>query len=231
MSAATHHNHPKISAIRRKLLGRRVRFLVIFTISYNVIEAIVALIAGSVASSSALIGFGLDSVIEVSSAAAVAWQFSAKDPSTREKTTLRLIAFSFFALAAYVSYHAISALVTHEAPDISMVGIVIATLSILIMPFVSLIQRRTGNELGSHAVVADSKQTLLCTYMSVVLLLGLGLNALFGWWWADAVAALVIAALAVREGIEAWRGDACSSAELLIEGHDDDDGHDHGHKH
>jgi len=220
MSDHAHHDHPKISLIRRALLNRRVRFLVIFTISYNVIEAIVALIAGGMANSSALIGFGLDSVIEVTSAIAVAWQFSAKQPEKREKITLRIIAFSFFALAGYVTYDAISALIAHETPDSSLVGIIIASLSILIMPFIAFIQRRTGNELGSHSVVADSKQTLLCTYMSVVLLLGLGLNALFGWWWADAVAALIIAGLAVREGVEAWRGDACSSAELLFEEHD-----------
>ena len=220
MSVDGHHDHPKISPLRRALLNRHVRFLVIFTISYNAIEAVVALIAGGIANSSALIGFGLDSVIEVSSAIAVAWQFSAKQPETREKITLRIIAFSFFALAAYVSYRAISALISQEAADSSLIGIIIASLSILIMPFVAFIQRRTGNELGSHSVVADSRQTLLCTYISVILLLGLGLNSLFGWWWADAIAALVIAGLAVREGIEAWRGDACSSAELLFEDHD-----------
>lgn len=219
MSTGVHHDHPKINFMRRSLLNRRVRFLVIFTISYNVIEAIVALIAGGIANSTALIGFGLDSVIEVTSAIAVAWQFSAKQPETREKITLKIIAFSFFALAAYVSYDAISALVSHEIPDSSLVGIIIASLSVLIMPFVALFQRRTGNELGSHSVIADSKQTLLCTYISVVLLIGLGLNALFGWWWADAIAALIIAGIAVREGIEAWRGDVCNSTEVLFDKH------------
>ena len=190
------------------------------------IEAVVALFAGSVANSSALLGFGLDSVIEVSSALAVAWQFAGPKPEARERIALRIIAASFFGLAAFVSYDAISTLVTREAPEHSTLGIGIAALSLLIMPTVSLIQRRTGQELGSHSAVADSKQTLLCTYMSAVLLLGLAANSLFGWWWADPIAALVIAGLAVREGINAWNGDACCSAEALFE-HDDD--HDHSH--
>lgn len=214
------HSHPKISTDRRAALVRRIRFLVIFTISYNVIEAIVALIAGNIAGSSALIGFGLDSVIEVSSALAVAWQFAGKDPEKREKIALRIIALSFFGLATFVSFDAVKSLILHEAPDASVVGIAIAILSLLIMPGVSLFQRKTGLELGSHSAVADSKQTLLCTYMSGVLLIGLAANGIFGWWWADPIAALIIAGLAVREGIEAWKGENCSSAELLYEKND-----------
>lgn len=215
---STHqHNHPKISSVRRILLSRRIRFLVIFTISYNVVEAAVALMAGTVAGSSALIGFGLDSVIEVSSALAVAWQFSSGDPEKREKIALKIIAVSFFGLAAFVSYDALTSLLRHEVPEVSVVGIGIALLSILIMPTVSFVQRRTGEELGSHSAVADSKQTLLCTYMSGVLLIGLVANGAFGWWWADSLAALIIVGLAIREGIEAWKGDTCSSAELLFE--------------
>lgn len=218
MSSHSHsHDHPKISPVRRSTLIRRIKFLVIFTISYNVIEAAVSLIAGNIAGSSALIGFGLDSVIEVSSALAVAWQFAGADPEKREKVALRIISVSFFGLATFVSIDAISSLVNREAPEASIVGIVVATLSILIMPAVSLIQRKTGEELGSHSAIADSKQTLLCTYMSGVLLVGLGLNAAFGWWWADPIAALIIAALAVREGVEAWRGENCGSAELLYD--------------
>jgi len=211
------HNHPVISGARKLLLSRRIRFLVLFTISYNVIEAAVSLIAGNIAGSSALIGFGLDSVIEVTSALAVAWQFSGSDPEKREKIALKIIAVSFFGLAAFVSYDAISSLIKHEVPEASMVGIIVALLSILIMPTVSFIQRKTGEELGSHSAIADSKQTLLCTYMSGVLLVGLIANSALGWWWADPIAALIIAALAVREGIEAWKGDNCSSAELLFE--------------
>lgn len=211
------HAHPVITAEQRAALSRRIRLLVVFTISYNLIESVAALFAGAVADSSALIGFGLGSVIEVSSAAAVAWQFAGPRPEDRERTALRVIAFSFFGLAAFVSYDAISSLVRQEAPAHSTLGIVIAALSLLIMPTVSLVQRRTGHQLGSHSAVADSRQTLLCAVMSAVLLVGLVANSLLDWWWADPVAALGIAALAVREGINAWNGDACCSAEALFE--------------
>ena len=160
-------------------------------------------------SSSALVGFGLDSVIEVSSAAAIAWQFSAKDPETREKAALRFIAFSFFALAAYVAVDAVLSLLGFGEPQPSAIGIALATASLVVMPVLSLAQRRAGRELGSASAVADSKQTLLCTYLSAALLAGLVLNAIAGWSWADPVAALVIAAVAVREGLNAWRGDPC----------------------
>ena len=185
---------------RRDVLARRIRLLVAATITYNVVEAVVALTEGTRVSSSALIGFGLDSVIEVSSAAAIAWQFSAKDPETREKAALRFIAFSFFALAAYVSVDAVLSLLGFGEPRPSVIGIALATASLVVMPVLSLAQRRAGRELGSVSAVADSKQTLLCTYLSAALLAGLVLNALVGWTWADPVAALVIAALAVREG-------------------------------
>ncbi|WP_210086717.1 cation transporter [Mycobacterium sp. OAE908] len=194
---------------RRTTLQRRIRLLVTATITYNVLEAIVALAEGTRVSSSALIGFGLDSVVEISSAAAVAWQFSAKDPETREKAALRFIAFSFFALAAYVSVDAILSLLGVGEARPSAIGIALATASLVIMPVLSLTQRRTGRELGSLSAVADSKQTLLCTYLSAVLLAGLVLNSLWGWSWADPIAALGIAAIAVREGINAWRGDPC----------------------
>jgi divalent metal cation (Fe/Co/Zn/Cd) transporter len=194
---------------RRDVLTRRIRLLVAATISYNVVEAVVALAEGTRVSSSALIGFGLDSVIEVSSAAAIAWQFSAKDPETREKAALRFIAFSFFALAAYVAVDAVLSLLGFGEPQPSVVGIVLATASLVVMPVLSLAQRRAGRELGSVSAVADSKQTLLCTYLSAALLAGLMLHAIAGWSWADPVAALVIAAVAVREGREAWRGDPC----------------------
>ncbi|MFJ6986536.1 MULTISPECIES: cation transporter [unclassified Streptomyces] len=200
------------SPARRDALTKRIRLLVAATITYNVIEAIVAITAGTLASSTALIGFGLDSVIEVSSAAAVAWQFSAKDHDVREareKRTLRIIAVSFFALAAYVTIDAFRALTGTGEAEHSTPGIVIAALSLAIMPFLSAAQRKAGRELGSATAVADSKQTLLCTYLSAVLLVGLVANSLLGWSWADPIAALVIAAVAVKEGREAWRGDAC----------------------
>jgi len=177
-----------------------VRLLVAATISYNVFEGIVAIAAGTIAGSTALVGFGLDSAIEVSSAAIVAWQFSARDPETRERTALRMIAFSFFALAAYVSIASILALLGSHDAETSKVGIVLAAFSLLIMPFLSYAQRKAGRELGSTSAVADSKQTLLCTYLSAVLLVGLVLNSLLGWSWADPIAGLVIAAVALKEG-------------------------------
>ncbi|MEV6928158.1 cation transporter [Dactylosporangium sp. NPDC051485] len=194
---------------RRAVLTRRIRLLVAATITYNVIEAIVAISAGTAASSTALIGFGLDSVIEVSSAAAVAWQFAGRDPEARERTALRIIAVSFFALAAYVTVESLRALLGGASAEHSTVGLVLAAISLAVMPGLSWAQRRAGHELGSRTAVADSKQTLLCTYLSAVLLIGLGLNTLLGWAWADPVAAIVIAAVAVKEGRDAWRGDTC----------------------
>jgi divalent metal cation (Fe/Co/Zn/Cd) transporter len=205
----TEHTARAVDPERRDVLTRRVRWLVGATITYNVVEAVVAITAGTVASSSALIGFGLDSTIEVASAAAVAWQFSGRDPEARERVALRVIAFSFFALAAYVTVEAVRTLFGAEEAAPSTVGIVLAALSLVIMPFLSYAQRRAGRELGSNSAVADSKQTLLCTYLSGVLLLGLVLNATLGWSWADPVVALVIAAVAVKEGRTAWRGEHC----------------------
>jgi Co/Zn/Cd efflux system component len=201
---------------RRRVLARRIRFLVAATIAYNVIEAVVAITAGSVASSSALVGFGLDSVIEVASAVAVAWQFTGEDPQSRERTALRVIAVSFFALAAYVGVDAMWSLIGGNEAEHSTVGLVLAGLSLLIMPGLSYAERRAGQELGSRSAVADSKQTLLCTYLSGVLLVGLALNSLFGWSWADPIAALVIAVVAVKEGREAWRGDSCCAPAGLV---------------
>ncbi|MCE0536082.1 cation transporter [Kineosporia rhizophila] len=197
---------------RREVLARRIRLLVGATIAYNVVEAIVAITAGHRADSTALIGFGLDSVIEVSSAAAVAWQFSAREHArreAREHLALRIIAVSFFALAAYVSVESVRALLSGGHAQESSVGIALAALSLLIMPFLSAAQRRAGRELGSATAVADSKQTLLCTYLSAILLIGLLLNAVVGWSWADPIAGLAIAVIAVREGRQAWRGEGC----------------------
>ena len=203
---------------RAAVLVRRIRLIVAATIAYNVIEAIIALAAGSVASSAALIGFGLDSIVEVLSAAAVAWQFAAPDPHRRERVALRLIAVSFFGLALFVSIDAARALLGATEPAHSPVGIVLAAVSLAVMPLLSWFERRTGRELGSASAVADSKQTLICAYLSAALLAGLLLNSLLGWAWADSVAALVIAAFAVREGIEAWRGDACTVPVSVLTG-------------
>lgn len=210
---------------RRRILQRRIRIIVAITIGYNVVEAIIALSAGTVASSAALIAFGLDSIVEVLSAAAVAWQFDAPDPESRERVALRVIAISFFALAAFVSVDAVLSLAGFREPAPSPVGIVLAAVSLVVMPVLSLIERRTGTELGSASAVADSKQTLLCAYLSAALLVGLLLNALLGWAWADAVAALVIAGFAVREGVEAWRGDACTVPVAVLTGEREPDDH------
>ncbi|QSE92486.1 cation transporter [Rhodococcus pseudokoreensis] len=209
---------PALTAGRRQVLARRIRWFVAATISYNVLEAVIALSEGARVSSTALIGFGLDSVIEVSSAAAVAWQFAGKDPESRERVTLRIIAFSFFALAVYVTVDAIRSLFGIGEAEHSIVGIALAAVSLAIMPVLSWAQRRAGRELGSLSAVADSKQALLCTYLSAVLLVGLLLNSLLGWSWADPIAALVIAAIAVKEGINAWQGDTCCPAPVTTPG-------------
>lgn len=209
------HATPTLTVHERARLGRRAQFLAGASVSYNAIEAIVAITAGVGASSIALVGFGLDSLVEMSSGLIILWQFRHKMPEARERTALRAIAVSFFLLAAYVAFESVRSLATGEGGETSTVGIVIAALSLIVMPALSWAQRRTGRQLGSATVVADSKQTLLCTYLSAVLLVGLLLNATLGWWWADPAVGLVIAALAVREGREAWRGDACACIPTL----------------
>ncbi|MCU1405756.1 MAG: Cation efflux family protein [Glaciihabitans sp.] len=199
-----------LGPLRKKVLQRRIRIIVAITITYNVIEAIIALTAGSMASSAALIGFGLDSIVEVLSAAAIAWQFAAPDPEKREKVALRVIAWSFFGLAAYVIIDAALSLFGLREAEHSTVGIVLAAVSLAVMPFLSWFERRTGTELGSASAIADSKQTLICSYLSAALLAGLVLNSLLGWAWADSIAALVIAGFAIKEGLEAWKGDTCA---------------------
>ena len=193
----------------RQRLGRRAQLLAAASVAYNSVEAVIAIAAGAAAGSAALIGFGLDSVVEVSSGLIILWQFRHRLPQSREQQALRLIALSFFALAGYVAQDAIRALLSGAEPDASPVGIALAATSLAVMPFLSWAQRRTGRALHSNAVVADSTQTLLCSYLSAVLLGGLVLNAGFGWAWADPVAALVIAAIAAKEGRDAWRGEGC----------------------
>jgi hypothetical protein len=218
MSADVRTAPGPVTEARRSLLERRVRWVVAVTITYNVVEAVIAISAGTVAGSAALVGFGLDSIVEVLSAAAVAWQFSAPDPETRERVALRVVALSFFGLALFVSVDSVRSLLGGSDPDHSTVGIVLAAVSLAVMPFLSWFERRTGRELGSATAVADSQQTLLCTYLSAVLLVGLLLNSLLGWSWADPVAALVIAGIAVREGIQAWRGDGCCAPGAALHG-------------
>ncbi|MFD4960295.1 cation diffusion facilitator family transporter [Microbacterium sp. NPDC058389] len=220
---------PRLADDRRRVLQRRVRWIVAATITYNLIEGVIAIAAGATASSAALIGFGLDSAIEVLSAAAVAWQFTRREPERWEKATLRVIAVAFFALAAYVTVSSVLALTGRVEVEHSPLGIAITALSVVIMPFLSLAERRAGRELGSATAVADSAQTLICAYLSASVLLGLALNSLFGWWWADAFAGLVIAVFAIREGIEAWRGDACATSVGMLLDDAHDDAHEQGH--
>lgn len=210
---------------RRATLHRRVRWIVAITITYNVVEAAVAIAAGRLASSTALVGFGLDSVIEVSSAAAVAWQFTRKDPERWERVAVKVIAIAFFALAAYVTVEAVVDLAGGTEVDHSPLGIGITSASLLAMPGLAWWEIRTGRELGSRSVRADAKQLLLCTYLSGTVLIGLLSNSLLGWRWADSAAALVVAALAVREGVEAWGGELETPLEALedLAGDDEDD--------
>jgi len=212
--AVEHHGHGHHGATDpavRLRLGRRAQRLAAVSVVYNLVEAAVALSAGVVAGSVALVGFGLDSVIEVSAGAIVWWQFRHRLPQSRERQAQRLLAVSFAALAVYVLAESTRALVVGAEAEPSPVGVGIAVVSLCVMPFLAHAQRRTGRTLGSAAVVSGGAQTMLCTYLSAVLLVGLLLNGLAGWAWADPVAGLVIAAVAAREAVSAWRGDACCS--------------------
>lgn len=209
MPVETNMQKQTLSATRRAVLQCRIRLIVALTIGYNIIEAAIALVSGTAASSAALIGFGLDSLVEVLSAAAVAWQFASPDPHRREGVALRLIAISFFGLALIVTVDAVRSLLGFSEASESMAGIILAGISVAIMPALSIFERRTGQELGSASAVADSRQTLICSLLSGAVLVGLVLNSLWGWAWADSIAALVIAIFAAKEGLEAWRGDSC----------------------
>ncbi len=184
-------------------LRRRGLMLEYLTIAWNVVEAVVAVSAGIIAGSIALVAFGFDSVIEVFAATVVVWDLRG-GPVSRERRALRLIAISFFVLAAYVVVESGRDLVAATEAGESLVGIALAAVSLLLMPALGVAKRRTGRRLGSRTLVADAAETLLCAALSAVLLIGLGLNALLGWWWADPTAALVIAGWALREGREAW---------------------------
>ena len=201
------NSSPQMTTATSTYQQRAVR-LAWATIAWNVVEAVVAIAAGAAASSIALVGFGLDSTVEVMSAVVIVWQFRglAED---RERRALKLIAMSFFGLAAYVAVQAIIDLVRGSEPESSAVGIGLAIASLIVMPMLARAKRRNGNAMGSATVVADSNQTKLCAYLSAILLAGLILNATVGWWWADPIAALAIAALAANEGRQAWRGETC----------------------
>ena len=186
---------------------RRGRQLEYITIGWNSLEGIIAVGAGLVAGSIALVGFGFDSVIEVSSGAIILWRLASGEH--REQLALRLVGISFIALAAYVAFDAGKSLIYRELPESSYVGIAIAALSLVVMPLLARAKRQVAAQLNSRAMHADSRQTDLCTYLSAILLGGLILNALAGWWWADPVAALIMVPIIAKEGVEALRGETC----------------------
>lgn len=200
-------------AEHRQRLVRRGELLEYATVGYNSVEGIIAIYAGVVAASAALIGFGFDSAIEMISGAALIWRLRGDaDAAARERLemrALRLVGISFLLLAAYVTFDAATALFRREAPDASGVGIVLSAISVVVMPLLAYAKRQVARQIGSRALEADAKQTELCTYLSAILLGGLLLNALLGWWWSDPLAALIMVPIIAREGVEALRGERC----------------------
>lgn len=194
-----------LGSAERARLVRRAKALAWILVGYNVAESIIALLAGRSADSAALVGFGLDSAMEVSGALVILWQFRHYVPEARERAALRLIGLSFFGIAGYIVWESVTALRLGAEPDSSLVGILLACSSIVVMPILSRAQRRAGRALGSRALEAAGAQTVLCAYASSVLLVGLVLNAQLWWHWADAVAALFVAAVAAKEGVDAWQ--------------------------
>lgn len=191
---------------------RRGRLLEYLTVGWNSLEGIIALVAGFAAGSIALISFGFDSIIEVTSGVALLWRLHLDAPERRERAeqiSLKIVGVSFLALAAYVAYDAVRSLITRESPEASYVGIALAALSIVVMPLLARAKRGVAAKINSRAMQADSRQTDICAYLSAILLGGLILNALLGWWWADPVAALLMTPIIVKEGVEALRGETC----------------------
>jgi cation diffusion facilitator family transporter len=207
----------KLDGIERSKLVARGRKLEYFTIAYNSLEGVIAVVAGLMAGSIALVGFGFDSLIEVTSATVLLWRLHADvDEARRERieaVSLRLVGACFMILALYVTYDSVKSLIKREAPEESIVGIVLAAISVVVMPLLVRAKRKVARGINSGALMADSKQTELCTYLSAILLVGLLLNALLGWWWADPVAALIMVPIIVKEGMEGLRGETCCDDE------------------
>jgi divalent metal cation (Fe/Co/Zn/Cd) transporter len=197
----------------RRAIARRGKQLEYFTIAWNSLEGLVAVVAGALAGSISLVGFGIDSFIEVTSGAVLLWRMSvdadAQKRERREKLSLRIVGVCFLALAAYVGYESISDLVSRKAPENSISGIILACVSLVVMPLLSRAKKKVATKLGSSAMRSDAKQTDFCVYLSVILLLGLLLNAALGWWWADPTAALIMVPLIAKEGVEAMQGETC----------------------
>jgi divalent metal cation (Fe/Co/Zn/Cd) transporter len=200
-------------ALDRQAVTRRGKQLEYFTIAWNSLEGLVAVVAGALAGSISLVAFGIDSFIEVTSGSVLLWRMSVdadvRKRERREKLSLRIVGVCFLALAAYVGYESISDLVGKKVSEHSILGIVLACVSLVVMPLLSRAKKKVGKELGSGAMHADSKQADFCVYLSVILLLGLLLNAALGWWWADPAAALIMMPLVAKEGVEALKGETC----------------------
>ena len=199
-------------AIRQQIVlrGKRLEY---FTIGWNTLEGLVAVIAGAVAGSVSLVGFGTDSLIEVISGTALLWRMAAdadaESRERKERLSLRIVGLCFLVLAAYVTVESVSDLIKKNAPEDSIPGIVLACVSLVVMPLLSRAKRKVGAELGSRAMQADARQTDFCLYLSAILLVGLVANATLGWWWADPLSALIMVPIIVREGLQSMKGETC----------------------
>lgn len=207
---------PDAQLTDRASIARRGRRLEYFSILWNVLEGLVAVVAGLMAGSISLVGFGIDSFIEVTSASVLLWRMSVDADIARrernERLALKIVGGSFLALSAYIGYESVADLVRRQAPEHSLPGIVLACVSLVVMPLLSRAKRKVGTALGSAAMHADAKQTDFCVYLSAILLVGLLLNALFGLWWADSVAALAMVPIIAKEGLEGLCGEGCRCA-------------------
>jgi len=203
----------EIAVLERTAVVRHGRRLEYFTIAWNGLEGLVAVVAGAIAGSISLVGFGIDSFIEVTSGSVLLWRMSVDEEvqhrELNERRALRIVGDCFLLLAAYIAYESVLDLWSRRAPEHSIPGIVLACVSLVVMPLLSRAKRKVGRALGSAAMHADAKQTEFCTYLSAILLAGLLLNAFFGLWWADPVAALIMVPIIAKEGIEGLQGKAC----------------------
>ena len=201
------------AALNRRAVAERGKRLEYFTIAWNCLEGLVALIAGALAGSISLVGFGIDSFIEVTSGATLLWRMTVDaEEQTRErneKISLRIVGTCFLALSAYMAYESVADLISTKAPEHSIPGIILACVSLIVMPILSRAKKRVGKELSSAAMNADAKQTDFCVYLSAILLAGLLLNAALGWWWADPAAALIMVPVVAKEGFDSVKGKAC----------------------
>jgi divalent metal cation (Fe/Co/Zn/Cd) transporter len=201
------------TALDRQAVAQRGKRLEYFTIAWNSLEGLVAVVAGAIAGSISLVGFGIDSFIEVTSGTVLLWRMSVDADVRRrernEKLSLRIVAVCFLALAAYVGYESTSDIVSRKTPEHSIPGIILACVSLVVMPLLSRAKKKVANELGSSAMNADAKQTDFCVYLAAILLLGLLLNAALGWWWADPLAGLIMVPIIANEGIQGMRARTC----------------------